>query len=314
MTDSISSDVVDSAPEAAPQEVLPIEIGVGARLKAERERQGLSVGDVGQRLKFAPRQIEALESDHQGGLPGLTFVRGFVRSYAKLLGLDPAPLIATLERIAVRDEGPNTLQLQSVTATAARFPTRSSSTSSGWPWMIAMLVAVIGLGGFTLYQWQAPDALRSPPAAPASPVPLTPTPQSTDPAPPAGTAPVPAPAGGQPPAAPSAAPATPIPAPPAAGKPADGTAAAPAPAGKAEAGTGRIRLVFARESWTEIKQNGGKVVFSRQSPAGSEAWVDGEPPFDFVIGNSPGVKLFYRGNPVELAPYTKETVARLQLK
>ncbi len=83
---------------------------------------------------------------------------------------------------------------------------------------------------------------------------------------------------------------------------------------KEDAENGKIHLVFDKESWTEVRQAGGKVVFSRQNPPGSDAWVDGQPPFDFVIGNAPSVKLYYRGSPVDLAPYTKISVARLQLK
>ena len=55
-------------------------------------------------------------------------------------------------------------------------------------------------------------------------------------------------------------------------------------------------------------------MFSRNSLAGAEQWADGEPPFDLVIGNARDVKLFYRGAEVDLAPYIKVSVARLQLK
>ena len=48
---------------------------VGQRLRAERERQGLSIHDVAQRLKYAPRQIEAVETDDFKSLPGLFFLR-----------------------------------------------------------------------------------------------------------------------------------------------------------------------------------------------------------------------------------------------
>jgi cytoskeleton protein RodZ len=77
---------------------------------------------------------------------------------------------------------------------------------------------------------------------------------------------------------------------------------------------GKIRLVFAGESWTEIKEAGGKVVFSRRNPAGSEQWVDGTPPFDVVVGNARDVKVFYRGSEIDLVPSTKVSVARLQLR
>jgi cytoskeleton protein RodZ len=310
-----SGEIPDPAPVAAPE----VEILVGARLRAAREEQGLSVGDVAQRLKFAPRQIEALEADQYVALPGLTFVRGFVRSYAKLLGLDGTPLVAALERMAAREareSGPSTVQLQHVTATPARFPTRSSA-GAGWPWMVAMVVAVVGIGGFTLYQWQAPEAVSHPSAPAPAPVEPVLAPAPAAPAEPAGAPTVtPAPAMPAEPSASTAAPAPPAgaSAPPAAVPAPPAKTEAPADASKGEAGSGKIHLVFSKESWTEVRQGNGQVVFSRQSAPGTDAWLDGQPPFDFVIGNADSVKLFYRGNPVDLAPYIKVSVARLQLK
>ncbi|PZP49993.1 MAG: hypothetical protein DI596_15360, partial [Azospira oryzae] len=61
--------------------------GPGRRLADERRRQGLSVVEIGRLIKLAPRQVEALEADDYERLPGNTFVRGFVRNYAKALRL-----------------------------------------------------------------------------------------------------------------------------------------------------------------------------------------------------------------------------------
>ena len=60
----------------------------GGALREAREKLGLSVADVSNRLKFAPRQIEALEADDFARLPEIAFVRGFMRSYAKLLQIE----------------------------------------------------------------------------------------------------------------------------------------------------------------------------------------------------------------------------------
>ena len=72
--------------------------------------------------------------------------------------------------------------------------------------------------------------------------------------------------------------------------------------------------MFGGESWTEIREAGGKVVFSRNNLGGTEQWADGQAPFDLVVGNARDVKLFYRGAEVDLSPYIKVSVARLQLK
>src|SRR3954468_19680286 len=84
----------------------PLTESIGAELTRVREERGLSISDVAQQLKFAPRQLEALEQDSFEVLPGGTFVRGMVRSYARLLKLDPEPLVERLAgRFAVPDAG-----------------------------------------------------------------------------------------------------------------------------------------------------------------------------------------------------------------
>ena len=55
----------------------------GQLLAAERERQGLSRADIAQRLHMSASQVEALETGDYARLPRGTFLRGFVRNYAK---------------------------------------------------------------------------------------------------------------------------------------------------------------------------------------------------------------------------------------
>ncbi len=81
------------------EETLPPQrsvLDVGMTLRRAREGMGLSAHDIANRIKFSPRQVEALEANDFENLPRTTFLRGFVRSYARVLQLDEAPLIAAL--------------------------------------------------------------------------------------------------------------------------------------------------------------------------------------------------------------------------
>lgn len=78
----------------------------GAALAAQRQKKGWSVEQAASLVKLAPRQIHALESDNYAALPGLAVARGFVRSYAKVLGLDAGALVAAVPQdspVAQRD-------------------------------------------------------------------------------------------------------------------------------------------------------------------------------------------------------------------
>lgn len=297
---------------------------VGAVLRAERERLGMSIGDVAQRLKYAPRQIEALEADDFKALPGLPFVRGFVRGYAKLLGLDAGALVPLLERAAEQDGGPITVQLQSVSSTHARFPASQTSYASALPWLLAILLVIAGIGGYSIYHWEAPADLLPLPAATAPALPGqapqmvtgagSPIAATGNPAEGAVTSPLPPPPAAGPQGAPAGAGQTGTLPRPDGGPDVSRSPNVPDAPAAAAAGQGKIRLVFGGESWTEIREAGGRVIFSRNNLGGTEQWAEGQAPFELVVGNARDVKLYYRGAEVDLSPYIKVSVARLQLK
>ncbi len=84
---------------------MPAGAGRRRRAAARRARGGRAcrVDAVAQQLKLAPRQVKALEDGDFGVLPGRTFMRGFLRNYARLVHLDPD---AVLVRICPRGAAP----------------------------------------------------------------------------------------------------------------------------------------------------------------------------------------------------------------
>ncbi|MBN9694702.1 MAG: DUF4115 domain-containing protein, partial [Zoogloea sp.] len=88
----------------------------------------------------------------------------------------------------------------------------------------------------------------------------------------------------------------------------------PAVADAPRSGADRLVFDFAQDSWVEVKDAAGKVVFSRLGKAGTREQVDVKPPFSAVIGNARGVKLERNGAPVDLGLSAKATVARLKIE
>ena len=159
---------------------------------------------------------------------------------------------------------------------------------------------------------------NAPPAAPApAPVPGgTPTPGGPAPkAPVPGegrvTQPLPSPIGGaagvNPPQSRPVAAVVPAPAAP-------GNAVPSGAAGAATAGAPRVLLLrFTEESWTEVRAGDGRVLLSQLNRAGTEQRLAGRGPFELVIGNPGGVRLQQDGASVDLAPHTRQNVARVRL-
>ena len=264
-------------------------LGAGRMLSKLREERGLSLSDVGQQLKYGVKQIEALEAEEFGRLPGPTFVRGMVRSYAKLLDTDPRAVLSALDRQYVPNE--IDLDLRHKGVPFARTGKRATRT-----YLILSVLVFIAAGIF--YEWRAgafpwarwvPNpspplqepgvGAAAPPAAQASPQSVAPSPEATRSA-----------------AASAATETT--------------ATSVPAP----QPSEGRIRLEFEGESWVEIREQDGKMLMSQLNSAGSRKVVVGHPPMSLVIGNAAAVRLTYNDRVVDLKPHIEIEVARLTLE
>lgn len=300
----------------------------GQALAEARERQGLSRTEIAQRLHMSPSQIEALETGEYARLPKGPFLRGFVRNYAKLLGMDSEPLLASLAEAA-----PATPRIV-VPSQNIRFEPLHERISSS-PYVKGGLIAgvVLAFGFAGMYWWTA--MREEPPAAQATrkvepaqsqiaqaPLPAAETPPPVDApkmeAPPAAASPVPtAPARTEPakPETPKAAPAAPkLEAPKAEATKADATKSeAPKPAA-VPAGSSRLAFTFHGPSWVEIKDGSGKTLMSRVNDAGTDAEVIGKPPFNVTVGNASEVTLRYNGREFPLEPHTRVSVARFTVE
>jgi cytoskeleton protein RodZ len=280
---------------------------LGRHLAEAREAQGLSIEDVSNRLRLSARQIKALEEDDFTVLPEAMITRGFIRNYARLLELDPEPLLEAY-RAQVPSEPPRPISISS-----ANIPI---SDGSRRPWILyllgSLLIAV--LLGVWLYAQQRPG-ISTPNT---TSVPIAEAPESTNPAT-VESLPVPAlplaeRMGEQLPADESTA-ATATEVSPAA----ENAAVAPPPdgaAGSAAAipGTGRLELAFSDTSWVSVLDGNNQEILNKIKPAGSREVVEGKPPFKLVIGNAAGSTLTYNGKSVDLEPHTRLNVARVTLE
>ncbi|MDE2600604.1 MAG: helix-turn-helix domain-containing protein [Rhodocyclaceae bacterium] len=277
----------------------------GATLRAAREACGYSLAEISQALKFSVRQIEALEGDDYSTLTGATFIRGFVRSYARYLRLDEAPLLAALEPqapVAVAEVRP-------VESMDAEMPSAARDSSKRAYWLAAF---VLVLGGVAWFAWQ--EKVGSAPTAKLAA--LEPATEVNEPAPVAVPAAPTVPPG--PAAQPSVAPApTVLPTEPAGTMeqtvaPAASVDAASVPS-TTNANERQLVLAFGGVSWVEIRDAGNKILYSGNSTPDSRQTVRGRPPFQMVIGNAQSVKLRYEDRNIDLQPYTRVDVARLTL-
>ena len=243
------------------------ELSIGQTLRAAREAHGMSQDDVAAHLRLMHRQIEAMESDDFASLGQSVFARGFVRNYARLLGLVPEDLLARMGG-APSEAAP---------ITQAEPPPQAAWLTS--PWLILMLLGtlIVVAVPVALYLWLNSEVDDGLPSRPPSTIQR-------------GSAPVATPA---PVAAPAAEPAP-----------------APAPA----ANDSVLRFDFGGEAWVEVKDGSGRMVHRQLNPAGSRVDIQGQPPFDLVVGNAAQVRVHYNGRPIDLKPFIAVTVARFTLE
>ena len=320
----------------------------GAQLRRAREARGESVHEVAFALKLSPRQVDALERDDFNVLPGMAFVRGFLRNYARYVGLDATPLLDAVQRLA----GPGSPDLSPIRNADGDLPIGDNRRSGSFPagLVVLILLAMVATGWY--FDWFRTDAAPSAETvvepsptfaqAPTQPVDSTSAIELTPPQPlviePVADAQVGGAAASNDPAALAAQPVGESAAPGAAAPSSDAataaaltappseSAASPEPGAgvtapvavdapmPAPGGSGQLSFRFGADSWVEVRDASGTILHSGTNRAGSTRSVQGVAPFTLVVGNAASVTLEHDGKPVDLAAHIRGSVARLTLR
>ena len=115
-------------------------VSVGALLKDEREKRGLTHAQISEQTRLRPHVLKAIENEDWEKLSGPTLVKGFIRSYARALGLDAERILTVYE-----EEVPE----QSF---ADRFVLPSIEKRRRWP-VFLLIVVILMAAAAALYFW-----------------------------------------------------------------------------------------------------------------------------------------------------------------
>ncbi len=320
--------------QQAPRPDVPLPpVGPGQRLREAREAAELTIAEVAAQLKLRRVFIEALERDEYTELPSLLFARGYLNTYARLLGLPPAEILASFEALEL-SEAPNAVPQGAILVARRR---RGEGRLLRWgsaavgavvlalviAWLQGQppraLLAALGLGALQ------EQAASPPPAAPAQVEPAGVEPTLVEPAPPGPVAPrdEPAVTTAVVPAAPEPSTAAAV-APPAV-EPERTLAAsqpAPAPEPALEAPVApeplaapwpqdTLVMELSGPSWAEVSDADGDRLVYGLLAEGTVHVVHGQAPFTVFLGNAPGVRLSLNATPVQGFRIARNGVARL---
>ncbi|HWS76737.1 MAG TPA: helix-turn-helix transcriptional regulator, partial [Quisquiliibacterium sp.] len=117
-------------------------------LVAAREARGLGPDDVMRQLKLAPKQLRAIEQGDWPALPGHAFVRGVLRGYGRMLGVDVEPLVEAMSATV------HTADLRPAASLDQPLPSRSmlgfgsGGSGSRIAWVLLLAVGVLALALF----------------------------------------------------------------------------------------------------------------------------------------------------------------------
>lgn len=270
-------DVADDAP--AP----PAPYGLA--LKAARERMGVRPADVAASLHLEESVIRAMEEGREDELPARVYVRGYIRAYANLLGLDADQLAAQFDKLAPAHETAATPVVGAAGKRAVRadLPQRRAGVILG----VVVVIIVVALAGTLWGVWRsfdwsfvtdAADEMRAAPPWRSEPSERdgsgTPTSASDD------------------------------------GRAAAADGGESARPEQASAPVATLEFTFKENSWVEVHDR-SRMVYGELGTAGESVSVAGHPPFTIAIGYAAGVELRYRGEVIALAPHTQGGVANL---
>ncbi|KAA0911757.1 RodZ family helix-turn-helix domain-containing protein [Pusillimonas sp. ANT_WB101] len=136
--------------------------GVGSTLQGIREAKRISRNEASARVKYSVRQIEALETEQWGRLPGGAALRGFVKNYSRYLGADVDALLIMLDDQAgtegIRAATTSTAGVQAAPMGPAEMPLHGEAVRRPWGWLVIILVLLFVAGFYAVERGWVPDS------------------------------------------------------------------------------------------------------------------------------------------------------------
>lgn len=293
----------------------------GETLREAREARSLSIAEVALELKISRQAVEHIEAGRFDRLPGDTFTRGYIRSYARLMGLDSNRLAVEFDRyrgIEAREHAVSSI---------ARVKMPNGSGRSIMRWSTLLIVLVLMASAWWWYEAGRPASEPLPPMeeleselllddveidAMTLPEVIA---EQTEALPADLLAPEPEAQAAEPLASQAvadASEATQVSA-PVVDAPAEAVAPAPVEAPATAEGRG-LHLTVAADCWVQVSAAGGQVLHSGLLRDGQALDIDHEGPLNLVIGDRSAVTTIrFQGNPVTLPPQSQSGVVRLRL-
>lgn len=315
---------------------------LGAILQAARNEKKLSQQDVSDSLRYSVKQVDALERDAFNLLPDAMITRGFIRNYARLLGIDAAPLLDIYRQLSPT-QSPSHLGVN-----ASMQPVQL--TKDNQPWLVYILGSILVL--FFLLAWfvyleYLPDQFKLPENGVQKEAALAvdqpedaqnslemPLPEIALPAAERQFEEAPLPAADavainqptisqQPQTAQSASVLTPQVTPVIAAEPV--VSAKPETQIKAEPQTKvepkapalaakKVSMTVTEETWVRVSDKAGQILYESTLHSGDTQLLSFQPPFNVIIGNAKAATVNVSGQAVDLAGYTRNNIARISLE
>ncbi|MEX6501250.1 RodZ domain-containing protein [Pseudomonas zhanjiangensis] len=303
-------------------------VNPGETLRQAREARGWEIAEVASQLNLTSQRLVQIEDGAFDKLPGHTFARGYIRAYAKLLGMDQARLVLEFDQFTGSNAVGSNVQSLGRIEEPVRYSQRILRFVS-----FALLLALAGIG---FYWWQEraerfaeesaaigiehvevegadgttqihpldePEDQAVLAAQDSTELELSTT--TEEPEIVAESEPAEEPAQ-------TAVAEQPV----AAAEPAPDQieSEAPAPAvQQVAAGEGVVQLSFSADCWTQLTDASGKVLYSGLKRAGESLELTGKAPMELRLGFARGAQVRYNGEPVDVSPFTTGETARLKL-
>ncbi|MCU7555683.1 DUF4115 domain-containing protein [Alteromonas sp. ASW11-19] len=312
----------DTPPAASP----------GKMLREGREAQGLTQDEIASRLFLKASQIDDIENDRLDDSMSVTFTKGYVRNYAKQLGLDSQTVVAEFERC--HDTPRSSANLQSFSRRVAK-----QAHDDRWM-MVTWVIALLLIAGVVAWWYQQSDdaqlgqeqtAVETPvsakeaserdsdavqPLGGSGQIPVSET-RRTD----TGTADSSSPAESDNSADTLNQMASPEETTPAI-QATDGseeaalTAAESTPASNNQGGQAQpinMAFTFGEDCWVNIKDATGEAIAYGVKQAGRVMQLEGVPPVEVTLGAPDNVQITVNGEPVDMSSYQNGRTARFSL-